>query len=358
MTALEAARAIARGFARAHGGDRCALCPMADGGEGTVQAFVDGGAAQRSVRVQGPLGDSVDAAYAVEGERSIVELASASGLALVPPKRRDVMRASTAGFGEIIRTVLDHGATSVLAGIGGSATNDVGTGMARVLGARFLDEGNKPIDGPIAAFEQLSAIDLATFDPRVANTAFDVASDVDNPLTGQQGAAAVFAAQKGASREQIAQLERIAGRIADVTATTLGRDLRNEPGAGAAGGVGFALIAFFGARIHAGAELIARERGLPRLLEHAALCATGEGRIDMQTLHGKTVSGVAAIARDRGVRVVAFGGKVEDDAREALEAQGIDVRQTALPAMSTPEAIARGEELLERAAYEYAVERR
>jgi glycerate 2-kinase len=358
MTALEAARAIARGFERAYGGQPPTLCPMADGGEGTVQAFLDGGARPQSVRVSGPLGDAVEAVYALTNDDAVVELASSSGLALVPPERRDIMRANTAGFGELIGAVLDAGARRIVAGIGGSATNDVGTGMLRALGVRFLDRESRLIEGPMTAFALLESIDATRLDPRVTQVACDVASDVDNPLTGERGAAAVFAAQKGASSAQIAELEAIAERIAQVTAESLGRDVRNEPGAGAAGGTGFALLAFLGARMHPGVELIARERGLPELLDGASLCATGEGKIDMQTLGGKTVAGVARLARERGVPVVAFAGKVEDDARRALGARGVDVRQIAPAAMSAAEAMARAPALLESAAYEYAVERR
>jgi glycerate 2-kinase len=343
---------------RALGEQRITLCPMADGGEGTVQAFIDGGARRQTVCVRGPLGSEVDAVYALLDDRAVVELASSSGLALVPPERRDIMLANTAGFGEVIHAVLDVGVQRIIAGIGGSATNDVGTGMLRALGVRFLDGEGKPIDGPMTAFADLAAIDLSNFEPRIRKIPFDVASDVDNPLTGKQGAAAVFAAQKGATGAQIAALDEIAQRIADVVAASVGRDVRGEPGAGAAGGVGFALLAFFGARMQRGVELIARERGLPRLLEGASLCATGEGKIDMQTMHGKTVAGVAQLAHERGVRVVAFAGKVEGEAREALGKWGVDVRQTAPDAMSAQDAMAHASDLLERSAYEYAVERR
>ncbi|MBV8374064.1 MAG: glycerate kinase [Candidatus Eremiobacteraeota bacterium] len=358
MTAAEAAHAIARGFDRAYGEGVSTLCPMADGGEGTVQAFVDGGARRETVRVRGPLGDAVDAAYALQGDSAIIELASSSGLALVPPERRDIMHANTAGFGEVIRAVMERRVRRIVAGIGGSATNDVGTGMLRSLGTRFLDRESKPIEGPMTAFELLASIDLTHFEMRKTRVAFDVASDVDSPLTGEQGAAAVFASQKGATAAQIAQLETIANRIADVTAAAVGRDVRGERGAGAAGGVGFALLAFFRAHMHRGVDLIARERGLTRLLDGASLCATGEGKIDMQTLRGKTVAGVAQLARERGVSVIAFAGKVEDDARVALGERGVEVRQTAPAMMDAAQAMGRAAELLERAAYEYAVERR
>ena len=330
---------------------------MADGGEGTVDAFVAGGATRRVVRVAGPLGDPVDAAYALDRETAIVELAQASGLARVEAQRRDVMHSDTFGTGEVIRAALDD-ARRIIVGIGGSATNDVGTGMLRALGVRFLDASGRPIARPMDAYERLASIDMETIDPRLVRTVVDVASDVDNPLLGKDGAAAVFAAQKGATPEQIERLERVAQRIADMAVAAVGHDWRSEPGAGAAGGVGFALIAFLRARMQRGVELIARERGLPHLLEGATLCATGEGKIDMQTLRGKTVFGVAELARQAGVKVVAFGGRVDDDARRALEARGIDVVQTAPSEMPAKRAMADAARLLERAAYEYAVERR
>jgi glycerate kinase len=356
MTASEAAQAIARGFARA--GRSCVTCPMADGGEGTVDAFLAGGAQRRSVHAHGPLGDPVDAAYAVQGDLAIVELAAASGLSLVPAAKRDVMRADTYGTGEVLLAALDAGARRIIAGIGGSATNDVGTGLLRALGVRFVDRSGVAIEGPMPAYRALETIDLAALDPRTAGVQIEVASDVDNPLTGPQGAARTYAAQKGASEKEIAELDAIAAHVADVAAATLHADLRDAPGAGAAGGAGFALLAFLRARMERGVELIARERGLPELLADAALCATGEGKIDMQTLHGKAVDGVASMAHERGVPVVAFGGLVEADARAALERRGIDVRQTAPDGMPQERAMREAAELLERAAYEYAVERR
>lgn len=356
LTALEAARTIERGFARA--GWSCTLCPMADGGEGTVQAFIDGGAERKVARVHGPLGDRVEAIFARSGELAIVEMAAASGLELVDPQRRDVMHATTYGTGELMRAALDDGARRLIVGVGGSATSDVGTGMLRALGVRFLDESNRELGDDLGAYEALRAIDAGGLDPRIAVVPIEVASDVDNPLTGTDGAASTYARQKGATPEQADRLDRIAARIADVTAQTLGRDCRNDPGAGAAGGLGFALMSFLHARLQHGAELIARERGLPDLLRVADLCATGEGKIDAQTLHGKTVAGVAALAREANVPVVAFAGNVDGEARAALAQRGIDAVQTAPAEMQREEAMRRAGELLEAAAYVYAVDRR
>jgi glycerate kinase len=356
LTALEAANAIERGFVRA--GWNCTVCPMADGGEGTVQAFIDGGAERKTAHVRGPLGDRVTAAFARNGDLAIVEMAAASGLELIDPQRRDIMHATTFGTGELVRAALDDGARRLIVGVGGSATSDVGTGMLRALGVRFLGEDGRELGDDLAAYEALHAIDARSLDARIAAIRIDVASDVDNPLTGTNGAASMYARQKGATPEQADRLDRIATRIADVTAQTLGTDRRNDPGAGAAGGLGFALMAFLHARLQHGAELIARERGLPDRLRVADLCATGEGRIDVQTLHGKTVAGVAALAREANVPVVAFAGKVEEDARAALAQHGIDSVQTAPAEMQKEEAMRRAGELLEVAAYVYAVDRR
>jgi len=357
MTALEAAQAIARGF-RAAGDFTCTLVPMADGGEGTVDVFVAGGAQRRNVRVRGPLGDPVEADFAYRGDLAVIEMAAASGLSLIPAQRRDPMRANTYGTGQLLDAALDAGATHVIVGIGGSATSDVGTGMLRALGARFFDGRGAEIVGPMSAYAATARVDLRGLDARIAHTSIEVAVDVDNPLTGKDGAAAVFAPQKGATPEQAAELDRIAAHVADVFAAQLGKDERNTPGAGAAGGLGFAFVAALGAKLRPGAELIARARGLPEMLARAQLCATGEGKIDMQTLHGKTVMGVAKAAHECGVPVVAFAGKVESDARDALAAQAIETRQSAPPDMPVEEAMAQGAALLERAAYEYAVERR
>jgi glycerate kinase len=352
LTAAEAAAAIARGFRTAIEDCEVEEIPMADGGEGTVDAFLAGGAERRTLRVHGPLGDAVEAVYARSGDLAVVEMASASGLALLARERYDPLRASTYGTGELLAEIAREGARRCIVGIGGSATVDVGTGMLRALGVRFLDDSGSEIEGAMPGYERLARIELEHLDDRVRALDIAVASDVDNPLTGANGAARVFAPQKGASQQDVVTLERAASRIADVSAKTLGRDLRNVPGAGAAGGLGFALAAFLGARIERGALLVGRERGLGTALNGADLCATGEGKIDMQTLEGKTVSGVAEIARGAGVRVVAFGGLVESDAKKALAKLGVDAVETAT-GIPLDDALRRAGELLEAAARRY-----
>ena len=300
---------------------------MADGGEGTVDAFLQNGAKRDEMRVHGPLGDFVDAPFAMQDRTATIELAAASGLMLVPENERDVLHSDTFGTGELIRAALDKGADRVIIGIGGSATNDAGTGLLRALGVRFIDEMGETLDRAILRYARLDEIDLRELDSRVQHIELIVAGDVDNPLCGPNGAARTFAAQKGANPAQIALLDETLEHIADIAASTLGRDARDAPGAGAAGGVGYALMEFLRARMERGAELIAKESKLPERLRDADLCVTGEGKIDDQTLHGKTVAGVAELAKAANVPVVAFGAIVEPGARAQLEARGITVRE-------------------------------
>lgn len=353
LSAQEAAEAIARGFRSAIAECETTLVPMADGGEGTVDAFLAGGAQRRSARVRGPLGKSVTAVYARDGELAIVEMAAASGLALLAKDEYDPLHATTFGTGELLLAAAGDGARRCLVGIGGSATVDCGTGMLRALGVRFLDDAGNELGDALDAYEHLARIDAGALDPRVAAMEIVVASDVRNPLVGERGAPVVFAPQKGATPEQIALLERILTRIADVTAQTLGRDERNLAGAGAAGGLGLALAAYLHARIEDGALVIAKERGLDRALAGAQLCATGEGSIDMQTLEGKTVDGVAQLARAASVRVVAFGGRVDSQAAKALAGRGVEAVEvaTGIPA---ERAMREAATLLERRAAAWA----
>src|SRR5579872_2500882 len=259
---------------------------MADGGEGTVDLFLDSGARACTANVHDPRGRAITAKFALDGERAIVELASASGLVLEKPAERDPWRADSRGTGELIRAALDAGAKSVVIGIGGSANNDAGIGLLRALGAK-----TKPAD----VLHGIESIDLSGVDPRIAHTKLLVASDVDNPLCGPNGASAIFGPQKGAKPRDVPKLDAALAQTADAMARALGRDLRDTPGAGAAGGAGFALLAL-GAHLRPGVEIVAELAGLPDALAGATLCATGEGSIDAQTLRGKTIAGVARYA--------------------------------------------------------------
>ena len=297
--------------------------PMADGGEGTVAAFIEGGAVpvQRSVR--GPLGAPIDAVFARDDGVTVIEMASASGLALLASRELDALNASSFGTGELIRAALDDGASRIVVGIGGSATTDGGAGMLIALGARLLDAANEPIAPGGAHLADVATIELNELDPRLRDVTLEVASDVDNPLCGPDGAAAIFGPQKGAGADDVARLDRALEHFANVAAGVVERDVRDEPGAGAAGGLGFAFLAFLHARLRPGVEIIAELRGLDAALARASLCLSGEGRIDRQTLRGKTVAGVAGIARRNRVPVIAFGGSVEPEAEAELAARGI-----------------------------------
>lgn len=350
LTATQAAEAIARGIKKVRPDVECRLCPMADGGEGTVDVFLARGAEAKRVAVRGPLGDPVEATIALRGDTAILEMSSASGMRLLEPARYDPVRADTFGTGQLIEAALDAGAKRLIVGLGGSATNDAGTGMLRALGVRFRAADGSEIDGPTTAYERLTSIDLRGLDPRLAGVRFLAATDVDNPLCGRDGAARTFAAQKGANADEIERLDAVLSHVADVAAATLRRDERDAPGAGAAGGLGFALIAFLGATAESGVALVAREWGLKTLLHGAVVCMTGEGKIDAQTLHGKTVSGVASVARACGVPVIAFAGVAERDAVDALARLGVEVDVIAPAGMPAERAMRTAGALLEAAA--------
>jgi len=300
----------------------CTIVPMADGGDGTVAAFLAGGATARTVTVSGPLGARVEATYARDGDTAIVEMAAASGLELLGD-RLDPRRATTRGTGELLRDALDAGARRIVLGIGGSATTDGGAGALAALGARFLDASGAELEPTPTALAGLARIDLAGLDPRPAHADLAIACDVDNPLLGPAGAAAVYGPQKGASAADVAFLDGILARLADALTVETGRDLRTLPGAGAAGGLGWALAVACGARLEHGVAVVADVRGLAAALEGADWCFTGEGRIDEQTLYGKVVDGVGALAREAHVDTIAFGGSVDPEAEKALRARGI-----------------------------------
>lgn len=299
----------------------CELIPMADGGDGTVAAFLAAGARAVTVVVPGPLGWPVSADYARDGETAIIEMAAASGLGI--DEAREPRRASTAGTGALLRDALDHGARRIVLGIGGSATTDGGAGALAALGVRFFDRLGAPLAATPEALSELDRIDLSGLDARVREVDLAIACDVDNPLLGPDGAAAVYGPQKGAGPEDVAFLDRVLSRLADAMQAATGADLRELAGAGAAGGLGWALASACGARLERGVQLVAEVRGLPRALRGADWCFTGEGRIDAQTLHGKVVAGVAELAGAAKVPVVAFGGIIDLGTQRALLERGV-----------------------------------
>jgi glycerate kinase len=298
------------------------VIPLADGGDGTVAAFLDGGAAPYTARVRNALGEPVEATYARTGDVAILEMAAASGLAAIAG-RLAPRAASTNGTGELIADALDRGARRIVLGIGGSATTDGGAGALAALGMRFLDAAGRPLEPRPDALAALASVDVAGLDPRLARTTLEIACDVENPLLGPNGAAAIYGPQKGASPADVAFLEAMLARFADVAVDATGRDLRALPGAGAAGGLGWGLATFAGARLVPGFDVVAALTNLDAALDGAAMCVTGEGRIDTQSMAGKVVAGVAARAARAGVGVVAVGGSVEPAAKAALRERGV-----------------------------------
>lgn len=311
LSARQAAHAIARGLARGCPEAELVVLPVADGGEGTVDAAVAAGYEQRHVVVAGPTGEPVEAGFAVLGDRAVIEMAEASGLRRLPGARPAPLAASTFGTGELIRAALDAGARHVVLGVGGSASTDGGAGMAQALGARLLDAAGEEIPPGGAGLADLDRIDATGLDPRLAATELVVASDVDNPLVGARGAAAVFGPQKGATPDDVAMLDAALTRYAGIVARDLGTDVAQLPGAGAAGGTGGGAIAFLGARLTSGIELVLEVVGFSSALEGTDLVITGEGSLDEQSLSGKAPVGVARAAARAGVPVVALVGRLE-----------------------------------------------
>jgi glycerate kinase len=351
-SALEVARAMERGVRAVFPGSEVVKVPIADGGEGTVAALLDAtGGQPRTSRVRGPLGEPVEAGWGVlgDGRTAVLEMAAASGLPLVPAGRRDPRLASTSGTGELVRAALDEGLRRLVLGIGGSATNDGGAGLARALGVRFLDAAGRELAEGGAALAGLDRIDLTGLDPRLATAELLVACDVDNPLTGPRGASAVYGPQKGATPEMVAELDAALARFAEVARAATGRDVASLPGAGAAGGLGAGLLFFTPARLRPGVELVLEATDFDRLLAGAALVLTGEGRTDAQTAMGKAPVGVAAAAKRHGVPVVCLSGGLGDGADLVL-AHGIDALAAVVPGpMTVEEAMAGGAALIEAA---------
>lgn len=327
--AVAVAAAIARGLRRVWPRAECVEVPLADGGEGTVHALVraTNGELRRSP-AHDPLLREIDAEWGMLGDRTtaVVEMAAASGLPLLREDERDPRVASTRGTGELILAAAMTGAHRIVVGIGGSATNDGGAGMARAFGYHFFDrDGNELPEGG-AALARLARIDGQT-DPRLIRPSIDVACDVRNPLLGPEGASAVFGPQKGATPEIVRELDAALTRYADVVERFVGRPIRDIPGAGAAGGLGAGLLAFLDARLVSGAQLVLDAVRFERRLDGATLVVTGEGRIDGQSVYGKLTQAVTAAARRRGVRVVAVAGML-GEGHEAMRDAGIDTIET------------------------------
>lgn len=353
LTAPEVARAIAAGVRRAVPDADTVEAPMADGGEGTVAALVAAcGGSLTTCDVSGPLGEPVTARYGLidKGQTAVIEIAEASGLHLVPLEKRDPLEASTYGTGQLMADALDRGVTRVIVGLGGSATNDGGAGMAQALGYRLLDANGDDLSPGGGSLAQLDHIDAANVHPDLAACTIDVACDVTNPLCGPNGASRIYGPQKGAISEAVEALDAGLAHFGQVLARDLGACVTDIPGAGAAGGLGAGLMAFAGGMLKPGFELIAAAARLREKLAGADLVITGEGRIDGQTIHGKAPYGVARLAAEQGIPVIALAGSL-GPGHENLYHHGIGAMFSICPSpMSLDEAMAHAGELLENAA--------
>jgi glycerate kinase len=355
LTALEVAHAIESGVRRAASDAVTVVVPVADGGDGTLQALVDssGGRIVTS-RVTDPLGRPIDAQWGSmgDGRTAVIEMARSSGLALLRADERDPLRTTTYGVGELFRAALEAGHRKFIVGIGGSATNDGGAGFAQALGFRLLDSRGRELERGGAALATLDRIDASGVDPRVKDVDVVVACDVNNPLCGSTGASAIFGPQKGASPAMVAQLDAALGHFADVVRRDLGMDVRERPGAGAAGGLGAGLMAFVGAELRAGVDIVLEAVKLDRELDGADMVITGEGQIDRSTVFNKAPVGVARLAKKRGIPVIAIAGSL-GEGYEQTHALGIDAAFSLVNGpMSLDAAMGGGARLIERAAEE------
>ena len=353
LTAPAAAQAIGRGVAAAVPDALVDRVPMADGGEGTVTALVEAtGGTYREARVSGPLGTPVTARFGLlgDGRTAVLEMAAASGLHLLRPDQYDPLRASTRGTGELLRAAFDAGARRVILGIGGSATNDGGAGLAQALGFRLLDDQGRDLDPGGAALARLARIDPTGRDRRLEAVEVAVACDVDNPLCGPRGASAVYGPQKGATEAMIRDLDRALSHFAAVVGRDLGVAVADLPGAGAAGGLGAGLVAFAGGRLGRGIDLVIAAVRLADRLDGADLCLTGEGALDASSAFGKTVVGVARLARALGCPTLALAGTIGPGAAAVL-AEGVDAYFSLCPGpIPLDDARGRAGELLAAAA--------
>ena len=353
LSALEVAKAMERGVLSVFPSTEVRKIPIADGGEGTVAALVTATNGQlRQTEVTDPLGNKIIAHWGVlgDGRTAVIEMAAASGLPLVPKERRDPRFTTTFGTGELIQAALTEGLPKIIIGIGGSATNDGGTGMARALGVRFLDDAGQEVAAGGGSLAKICQIDASGLDSRLKQTEIVVACDVDNPLCGTRGASAVFGPQKGATPEMVQQLDAGLAKYASCARHATGRDVAEKAGAGAAGGLGAGLMFFTPAQLKPGVEIVLDAVGFSDIVRDADFVITGEGRTDFQTAFGKAPVGVAKVAKTHGVPVFCISGGLGEGADDVL-AQGIDaVMSICDRPISLEECIAAGAQLIEPAA--------
>lgn len=324
MTSMEAGNAVKKGILAAKPDAEVVVNPLADGGEGTVDALIEGlGAKKIPVTVTGPLGEKVSCYYGFleETKSAVMEMASAAGITLVTKK--DPLRASTYGVGEMIADALKRGCKNFIIGIGGSATNDGGIGMLKALGFEFFDEDGNDVGEGAAALAKIEVIQTENKNPLLSGAKFQIACDVKNPLCGKQGATYIFGSQKGVTEEQKSKVDEAMKHYADVTKESLGCDFADCEGAGAAGGLGYAFLSYLAGELIPGVELILQATGLEEKMKNADVVVTGEGRLDAQTVMGKAPVGVAALAKKYNAKVIAFAGSVAPEASVCNQA-GID----------------------------------
>ncbi|OBU33291.1 glycerate kinase [Photobacterium kishitanii] len=334
LTAMEVATAIEAGFRQVMPNAEYIKLPMADGGEGTVQSLID--ASNGTIvhhPVTGPLGEQVQGFFGImgDGKTAVIEMAAASGLHLVSPEQRNPMLTTSYGTGELILAALEQGVEHIIVGIGGSATNDGGIGMAQALGVQLLDNNGQSLGFGGQALAQLATIDISHIDPRLATIKLEVACDVDNPLCGAKGASAVFGPQKGATPAMVTELDQNLAHYAAIIERDLAIDVKHMAGAGAAGGMGAALLGLFKAQLRSGIEIVIDAVNLDAIVKDADLVITGEGRIDSQTIHGKTPIGVARAAKKFNKPVIGIAGCLSQDCGVVYE-HGIDAVFSVVPA--------------------------
>ncbi|BET42258.1 glycerate 2-kinase [Atlantibacter hermannii] len=316
LPAAEVAQAIEKGFREIFPDAQYVRVPVADGGEGTVDAMISATDGSKiTTQVTGPMGERVNASWGMSGDNNtaFIEMAEASGLSLVPLEQRNPLITTSRGTGELILHALDHGARNIIIGIGGSATNDGGAGMVQALGAKLTDAAGNAIGNGGGSLIALNTIDISGLDPRLKECTIRVACDVTNPLVGEKGASRIFGPQKGATETMIVELDRNLGHFADVIKKSLRVDVKNVPGAGAAGGMGAALMAFLNAELRSGIEIVTEALNLEEHIHDCTLVVTGEGRIDSQSIHGKVPVGVANVAMKYHKPVIGIAGSLTPD---------------------------------------------
>lgn len=339
LSAPDVAKVIEKGFREIFPNARYVRVPLADGGEGTVEAMIAAtqGKAYHA-QVTGPLNTIVDAVWGLSGDghTAFIEMAAASGLALVPHNKRDPLLTTSYGTGELITQALERGAKNIVIGIGGSATNDAGVGMMQALGVRFLDKQGQELHSGGGSLDKLERIDISDLDPRLADCSVRVACDVTNPLIGPQGASRIFGPQKGATEEMINILDKNLEHYADIIARSFDIDVKHTPGAGAAGGMGATLKVFLNADLRRGIEVVTQALNLEEHIHDCTLVITGEGRLDSQSINGKVPVGVASIAKKYDKPVIAIAGSLHPDV-DVVYQHGIDALCSVLSAISTRE---------------------